>query len=90
MPVKEQARQRRIPYCWIGGTYRFTDEHITAIVRLYEVEPEEAYTSTSSTGRVRRPEAVSSPARVATQSRQPTMLRLGFATVVDRPERRAE
>lgn len=26
--VKEQARRRRIPYCWIGGSYRFTDEHI--------------------------------------------------------------
>jgi hypothetical protein len=37
--VKEQARRGRIPYSWIGGSYLFTDEHVTAIVRLYEVQP---------------------------------------------------
>jgi hypothetical protein len=37
--VKEQARRRRIPYCWIGGSYRFTEEHISQIARLFEVEP---------------------------------------------------
>jgi hypothetical protein len=40
--VKEQARNRRIPYSWIGGSYRFTDQHITEIVRLFEVRPVEA------------------------------------------------
>ena len=39
--VKEQARCRRIPFCWIGGSYRFTDEHITTIVRLFEKRPME-------------------------------------------------
>jgi hypothetical protein len=39
--VKEQARQRRIPYCWIGGSYRFTDAHLAEIVRLSEVRPAE-------------------------------------------------
>jgi hypothetical protein len=34
--VKEQARRRRIPYCWIGGGYRFTPEHLTEIVRIFE------------------------------------------------------
>lgn len=38
--VKEQARRRRIPFCWIGGSYLFTKEHIAAIVRLFEVRPE--------------------------------------------------
>ncbi|GGL09797.1 helix-turn-helix domain-containing protein [Mangrovihabitans endophyticus] len=38
--VKEQARRRRIPFCWIGGSYLFTDEHIAAIVRLFEVQPD--------------------------------------------------
>ncbi len=38
--VKEQARRRRIPYAWIGGSYLFTDEHVSAIVRLFEVQPE--------------------------------------------------
>jgi hypothetical protein len=37
--VKEQARQRRIPYCWIGGGYRFTPEHVAEIARLFEVRP---------------------------------------------------
>jgi hypothetical protein len=37
--VKEQARKRRIPYAWIGGSYLFTDEHVAEIVRLFEVRP---------------------------------------------------
>jgi hypothetical protein len=37
--VKEQARRRRIPYSWIGGSYLFTEEHIADIVRLFEVRP---------------------------------------------------
>ena len=40
--VKEQARRRRIPFCWIGGSYLFTDEHVADIVRLFEVRPVEA------------------------------------------------
>jgi hypothetical protein len=43
--VKEQARHRRIPYCWIGGSYRFTAEHLAEIVHLFEVRPVEAGTS---------------------------------------------
>ena len=39
--IKEQARRRRIPYAWIGGSYLFTDEHVTEIVRLFEVLPAE-------------------------------------------------
>src|SRR3954463_10253579 len=37
--IKEQARNRRIPYSWIGGSYLFTEEHIAEIVRLFEVRP---------------------------------------------------
>ncbi|MEV4119454.1 helix-turn-helix domain-containing protein [Micromonospora sp. NPDC049645] len=37
--VKEQARNGRIPYSWIGGSYRFTDVHIAEIVRLFERRP---------------------------------------------------
>jgi hypothetical protein len=37
--VKEQARRRRIPYCWIGGSYLFTDAHVAEIVRVFEVRP---------------------------------------------------
>lgn len=37
--IKEQARRRRIPYAWIGGSYLFTQAHIAEIVRLFEVRP---------------------------------------------------
>ncbi len=37
--VKEQARRRRIPYSWIGGSYLFTPEHVAEIVRRFEVKP---------------------------------------------------
>ncbi len=43
--VKEQARRRRIPFCWIGGSYLFTEEHVAAIVRLFEVHPLDAAAS---------------------------------------------
>jgi hypothetical protein len=37
--VKEQARNRRIPYAWIGGSYLFTVEHVAEIVHRFEVLP---------------------------------------------------
>lgn len=37
--VKEQARKGRIPFSWIGGSYRFTNEHVAEIVRLFERRP---------------------------------------------------
>jgi hypothetical protein len=40
--VLDQARHRRIPHCWIGGGYLFTAEHVTEIVRMFEVQPIEA------------------------------------------------
>ncbi|RKR89541.1 excisionase family DNA binding protein [Micromonospora pisi] len=40
--IREQARKRRIPFSWIGGSYRFTDGHLTEIIRLFEVRPTEA------------------------------------------------
>jgi hypothetical protein len=38
--VKEQARNRRIPFSWIGGGYLFTAEHIVEIVALFERRPD--------------------------------------------------
>lgn len=46
--IKEQARRRRIPYAWIGGSYLFTDAHVAEIVRLFEVQPVEAGTSATA------------------------------------------
>lgn len=37
--VKEQARNGRIPFSWIGGSYRFTDGHVAEIIRLFERRP---------------------------------------------------
>jgi len=37
--VKEQARRRRIPFAWIGGSYRFTEDHLQEIIRAFEVRP---------------------------------------------------
>ncbi|GAA2666232.1 helix-turn-helix domain-containing protein [Actinoplanes palleronii] len=60
--VKEQARNRRIPYCWIGGSCRFTEEHVAEIARLTEVQPAE----TPVVGRTRR---TAVPARPESTSR---------------------
>lgn len=49
--IKEQARRRRIPFCWIGGSYLFTEAHVAEIVRLFEVQPVEATTSTTGARR---------------------------------------
>jgi hypothetical protein len=38
---KEQARQDRIPYVKLSGSYHFTDDHLTEIVRIFEVRPRE-------------------------------------------------
>jgi hypothetical protein len=37
--VKEQARKGRIPFSWIGGSYRFTLEHLQEIIRVFEHRP---------------------------------------------------
>jgi hypothetical protein len=38
--LKEQARKRRIPYTWIAGSYRFTDEQLDQILQLCAFSPE--------------------------------------------------
>ena len=53
--VKEQARRRRIPFSWIGGSYLFTAEHVAEIVRLFEVRPARAADSAALTSAVARP-----------------------------------
>ena len=77
--VKEQARQRRIPFCWIGGSYLFTDAHIAAIVRLFEVQPVEACTSTSSAGGARAPRAVAGSSGAGLVARVPRRVRAARA-----------
>jgi hypothetical protein len=44
--VKEQARRRRIPFSWIGGSYLFTRNHVAEIVALFETRPAPAHAAT--------------------------------------------
>jgi hypothetical protein len=37
--LREQARNRKIPFTLIGGAYHFTDAQISEILRIYEVLP---------------------------------------------------
>ena len=37
--LKEQARNRRIPFLMLGGAYRFTAAHLAEIIALYEYRP---------------------------------------------------
>jgi hypothetical protein len=72
--VKEQARRRRIPYSWIGGSYLFTNEHVAEIVRLFEVQPmAETRTSLASKGpdRIRDDSPGKTPTVVRLRARQP-------------------
>jgi excisionase family DNA binding protein len=50
--VKEQARKRRVPFSWIGGSYRFTAEQVDEIVRLHEVLPTHGAPATNPIRRV--------------------------------------
>jgi excisionase family DNA binding protein len=37
--LERQAAARKIPFAMLGGSYRFTSEHLTAIVRIHEKVP---------------------------------------------------
>ena len=66
--VKEQARRRRIPFCWIGGGYLFTAEHVAEIARLFEVRPIQAAIPVVVAERVVRPAPIE-PNTAVTQLR---------------------
>ena len=67
--VKEQARKRRIPFAWIGGSYRFTDEHLAEIIRLYEVRPATGGPEPAATRRTPRTARRAAPPAVPNQPR---------------------
>jgi excisionase family DNA binding protein len=37
--LERQAAARKIPFAMLGGTYRFTSDHLAAIVRIHEIAP---------------------------------------------------
>lgn len=74
--VKEQARRRRIPFCWIGGGYLFTEEHITAILRRFEVQAVDGEASVSAMPAPRpRPPAQPAESSVTLRARPPRRAR---------------
>jgi hypothetical protein len=74
--VKEQARRGRIPYCWIGGSYLFTDEHVREIVRLHEVQPVDLAATRSAPRRSASPTGEDRPGSVVQlKARMPRRLR---------------
>ena len=73
--IKEQARRRRIPYCWIGGGYRFTPEHVAEIGRLFEVRPVESAKQVSAPRGSAAPREDGSTAVVRLHARAPRRVR---------------
>jgi excisionase family DNA binding protein len=49
--LQRQAAARKIPFTMLGGAYRFTAEHLAAIVRINEKSPAG---ETEPSGRTRR------------------------------------
>jgi excisionase family DNA binding protein len=49
--LERQAAARKIPFTMLGGTYRFTADHLAAIVRINEKTPAEETESPESTRR---------------------------------------
>ncbi|HEV2780383.1 MAG TPA: hypothetical protein VGX25_13420 [Actinophytocola sp.] len=70
--VREQARQRRIPFTKVGGAYRFTDQHLSDIIRIFEHQPDPGGTPAMGTtaGRRRTPPSDSGP-HVQLRARKP-------------------
>ncbi|MEV0121226.1 helix-turn-helix domain-containing protein [Streptomyces sp. NPDC050703] len=62
--VKDRARRRLIPFTRVGRAYRFSDEHLAEIIRMYEERPAQT---------LQRPGAASAPARKPRNRQQPEM-----------------
>lgn len=73
--IKEQARNRRIPFARIGGSYRFTDDHVSQIVNIFEVKPV-AHSMPHGTGiQARQPKTHEKATVVRLQARPPRRVR---------------
>ncbi|MFI5703653.1 helix-turn-helix domain-containing protein [Streptomyces xanthochromogenes] len=73
--LKEQARQSRIPFTRLGGAYRFTEDHVAEIIRLFEERPTRHVNASENVPVQRR-------ARSVRPAERPTVLKA-------RPPRRA-
>ena len=52
--LERQAAARKIPFTMLGGSYRFTSAHLTAIVRMHEQTPAPPELTSASDIRSRR------------------------------------
>ena len=52
--LQRQAAARKIPFTMLGGTYRFTVEHLVSIVRINEKSPAREAEPSDRTRRVPR------------------------------------
>jgi excisionase family DNA binding protein len=59
--LERQAAARHIPFTMLGGSYRFTAEHLAAIVRQYEQQPVIASADEPSRAAARHPAATQLP-----------------------------
>jgi excisionase family DNA binding protein len=62
--LERQAQLRKIPFTMLGGSYRFTDEHLNEIVRLNEKLP--VVDEPTGAGRGRKPRGASGSAENVT------------------------
>jgi excisionase family DNA binding protein len=45
--IERQAASRKIPFTMLGGCYRFTAEHLSRIVQIFEAGPDSPVTARS-------------------------------------------
>jgi excisionase family DNA binding protein len=75
--VREQCRRRRIPFTRVGGAYRFTAEHVSEIVRIFEERPEQSPDRTAGSSMRSRPPAQSDHPTVQLHARRPRRMHGG-------------
>lgn len=74
--VKEQARRRRVPFLMIGGSYRFTREHLDEIIRFFEFRPvPEAGPALATSAHRPRRSVTPNPVGMRLKARQPKRAR---------------
>lgn len=72
--VKERARRRQIPFTLVGGSYRFSEEHLEQIIEIFEQLPQSKAGQVATAPRRRaqsRKETETASAVVPLQPRQP-------------------
>ncbi|WP_327372022.1 helix-turn-helix domain-containing protein [Streptomyces sp. NBC_01217] len=67
--VKDRARRRLIPHTRVGRAYRFTAEHLSAIIRIHE-EPA-AQSAQRTPSRTSRPAPTTASPRTGQQPQSP-------------------